>query len=1168
MDARQQTINSFTGGLNMDLHPLTTPNNILTDCLNGTILTYNGNEYILQNDMGNIKLPLAQLDNGYIPVGMKEFGNIIYIVSYNPIIKKCQIGSYPSPQTIFNNDVDDKTKIYEGVEIEKINNSEWEELKKNLDKNAEKKVYYTQIIQQEKLQVYSLDENFNLKTGDKYYIWSAKDEENNSEWDDYTSSLEYQSLKFYVLGEDKKIYDIDDQVIVNNEEFNPESTSMNNVKWEVPGWLCYKESILSISSFDIFVDQNNAARYVDLLSTESEKEQNTTSISIEVTIQAQINVPAKTKWEDVYKDLGVLYKLDKEDTVWLEQNFTSGPIENTKYNNSLLQYNINIPLTINVEKDKSSIQLSIVPFLRSTSGSNNGVPTIIYNNHWTEININLNKILNIRDINPFKTFKYLVDDNNVNVEFIIDAYSETDIKTGYAVHKLTKKSTDEQYLNWVFCTKDVQTEGITEKDLEDKFLTDYGIIEKTFDLPGQNFQSLNIPAESGIYLFSVCFWNEPKEGEQAKIYYGSKVILASKCMNSFYQSVSDFNNIPAQDWIASLQKLITFQRNFDLTKKSTESIKTYWYGESISDLLNLNLYKPETDSAATIKWMEEVHSGYALYANIDQYQLNKEKEDDPLVDVAVDTEPIRKSDLWKGLWDREDVKIQVSQLIDNTFQSNTILNNTSNQLINIVNAQGVQLSTYIRSTKNPIKEYLYNKIPIPFNSNSSNGYQILGGPDNVHVEDKLNQAYRDFIPNNTPAINNPVAHNIPGIFIQQFPNYKSGNKKNDDRHRTRIKGTNQYKVGYTDFDIIGGGMISDSNWWLELYNNNSVSEFRENSERFWKWCSDYIKSTQFLIIPIQYSFQHTEQPGVKDGGFSFSSELVAVEGVNKAYYSKCFAILSLVGGYWTISTIKFYNDKEQSGIFNKENGNFTCGTDGHASVFLNIEYQKALKVLQILGLFTYRCAGFRAPIDKPYYNQVTEVNIVSSGNIEFQYNYNSNKALKIDGLNVSEFFEGTTALNVSGWDRLSSQSETTRNFTSTDINAISLIKSDSYNTSKPVPKFNKSDDTNLVDKANQIRFKLDNEFNILEATDTNVFVLEPKCPQWDAFNSIVQKLSFNEYAYLSKSDGEVLVRPKDECSGYPNTIVSYTTDWSAVNQNELWNEKEIKISDDLYNTLK
>ena len=48
MDTKQAQINVFTEGLNTDLHPLTTPNNILTDCINGTVITYNGNEFILR----------------------------------------------------------------------------------------------------------------------------------------------------------------------------------------------------------------------------------------------------------------------------------------------------------------------------------------------------------------------------------------------------------------------------------------------------------------------------------------------------------------------------------------------------------------------------------------------------------------------------------------------------------------------------------------------------------------------------------------------------------------------------------------------------------------------------------------------------------------------------------------------------------------------------------------------------------------------------------------------------------------------------------------------------------------------------------------------------------------------------------------------------------------
>ena len=61
-------------------------------------VTYNGNEFTLQNDMGNAKLENVKLPAGYVPVGTAEYGGIVYIASYNPITKKGQIGSYPSPR--------------------------------------------------------------------------------------------------------------------------------------------------------------------------------------------------------------------------------------------------------------------------------------------------------------------------------------------------------------------------------------------------------------------------------------------------------------------------------------------------------------------------------------------------------------------------------------------------------------------------------------------------------------------------------------------------------------------------------------------------------------------------------------------------------------------------------------------------------------------------------------------------------------------------------------------------------------------------------------------------------------------------------------------------------------------------------------------------------------
>ena len=90
--------NTFNDGLVMDFTPDNTPATTMTSALNATLVTFNGNEMSLQNDMGNGRVETAYLPEGYVPVGTCEFGDIIYIVSYNPIINKSQIGCFPSPE--------------------------------------------------------------------------------------------------------------------------------------------------------------------------------------------------------------------------------------------------------------------------------------------------------------------------------------------------------------------------------------------------------------------------------------------------------------------------------------------------------------------------------------------------------------------------------------------------------------------------------------------------------------------------------------------------------------------------------------------------------------------------------------------------------------------------------------------------------------------------------------------------------------------------------------------------------------------------------------------------------------------------------------------------------------------------------------------------------------
>ena len=103
---KSEAVNSFNDGLVKDMNELNTPDKVLTDCLNGTLITYNGNELSLQNDMGNARVGTSYLNPGYIPVGMKEYGGIIYVASYNPKTKVGQIGSFPSPQQLYGDEKD------------------------------------------------------------------------------------------------------------------------------------------------------------------------------------------------------------------------------------------------------------------------------------------------------------------------------------------------------------------------------------------------------------------------------------------------------------------------------------------------------------------------------------------------------------------------------------------------------------------------------------------------------------------------------------------------------------------------------------------------------------------------------------------------------------------------------------------------------------------------------------------------------------------------------------------------------------------------------------------------------------------------------------------------------------------------------------------------------
>lgn len=100
---KQQESNQFDKGMSLDTNPIAMDNHTLSGALNATMITMNGNELVLQNDMGNARVETAYLPDGFVPVGMKEHGGVVYVASYNPINGQSQIGSFPSPERNLSN---------------------------------------------------------------------------------------------------------------------------------------------------------------------------------------------------------------------------------------------------------------------------------------------------------------------------------------------------------------------------------------------------------------------------------------------------------------------------------------------------------------------------------------------------------------------------------------------------------------------------------------------------------------------------------------------------------------------------------------------------------------------------------------------------------------------------------------------------------------------------------------------------------------------------------------------------------------------------------------------------------------------------------------------------------------------------------------------------------
>lgn len=194
--------NTFGDGLLMDFAPDNTQATCLTHALNATLVTMNGNELSLQNDMGNGRVETAYLPEGYVPVGTCEFGGIIYIVSYNPIINKSQIGCFPSPERNISSDEIQGTKTqFDLSEFVKQSDFGFDEVVSN----SIKKVVYQN----------------KLNPGDKFIVHSGNLTDNADILSDFGN-------KSHILGDFPKQYKVSVVAIEDSGKINYLN---NDLKW-------------------------------------------------------------------------------------------------------------------------------------------------------------------------------------------------------------------------------------------------------------------------------------------------------------------------------------------------------------------------------------------------------------------------------------------------------------------------------------------------------------------------------------------------------------------------------------------------------------------------------------------------------------------------------------------------------------------------------------------------------------------------------------------------------------------------------------------------------------------------------------------------------------------------------------------------------------------------
>lgn len=581
--ARQEATNIFSDGLMMDLNPINTPKSVLTDCVNGAFLTYNGNEFILQNDMGNYKLEGCKLPPNFIPVGVKSYGSIIYIVSYNPLTEETEIGSYPSPRTRFDssdgNTEETELKSYE-YELEGISN--YTELVGNKDI----KLFILKSVNQE-------DDNLFLNPNDQYYL-EYKNSSNVNE-------IPFQKLEYYIVDEKSILHKIDSIKETSVEEFteNPNNDNFNKVSWQVPGWIALQYKLFAPDKFTLNVREINVPEF--FLDSTNQELLNDKTETISITVNTQITISDKDFIANL-EDIANSYKTSKESYFKVQyRKYIKGkegsenyvplidPQQVKSYNydsNTLLLYNnYEATWTYNYNEETftktDTLCIEAIPYTEFNGNK------LFYDQFKSTYEFDLSNIKSVNDFSIAENiFTYRVDNDSVLINF--DAVGPF-TNTGSRNYKYTIYSISEDW----------SLKELSEITGVGELLIGQNILNISFN---ENFYKEN------IYIIKLGILDK----DNNEILFKEHFLVTTELLNEYYNESYDYDKqLTAEDWIGKyIDNIIIDNCDIDLTLEDQEQTQEIWeYYDEIQGKLQIDAYSsnPDLEEEITNSWSNALY---------------------------------------------------------------------------------------------------------------------------------------------------------------------------------------------------------------------------------------------------------------------------------------------------------------------------------------------------------------------------------------------------------------------------------------------------------------------------------------------------------------------------------------------------------------------------------